>query len=1181
MPTDGLLTEVLIAERGSHAAAVALPGALEIQVADVTDFTDYTTEDTTDPDTGETTGIGIVIDILGERYTVDTVTTGATDDTVTEGAGETYDLAADLTPGTLKLTEALRVQVDEDDPVWLVVGDAVATDAYALVSFPQTAEVVGETSDAGDVAHVPIAYGQRASFPEGAYEPAVPIVVTDDLSGVLDVPGTKPSIDGSTIINLPPPEDVSDGLPPAASPTPVVYSGLGSLQVRWTGITNADPVRYRVYLSTLDQFPPAEAAIIADTTNTMITISADSDGNRLVYGQPYYVSVQAYDADGPADPSPLVAGNVMQVTNDDIAAEFVYAGQIIANQIVGGEVTSPLVLSSSIKTGTAGARVEVDGTGIAVYDSTGTPVALIPTEGTAIFRGDAEIGDLTLVGGATLRGSTEVSRSAYIVLADKVSPSRSAPSLSNTWDSHPTTLVIPDSSQGDTDLADLPESWYGADGWSLQGIVTDDCYTRHTWWGAFLNQYGNVQNLLFTSLSIEGTFADPGNPLAARFEGDVYEDELLAASYSGDAPAETGGNAEGYYLISRYNGKTYLNWAPLGYYNEDGTGTRIRKECRLPDVGNFKWVAVNIKPTGSIDARIYGAVRNSNGTVALNRWDPDTSAVTLVSITNPGAESNWDSKWGRAGSAAGTGALVEDGNYIKLSSTAASGTAAYTIGEKIDIPVIPGDRITAANAVWPGSSSLLGKTGMIQIFWWNSSGANIGYVEAPFTFPSSSAWVAPSVEGTAPAGAVRMSMRVYFTATAIGQTIYGGTTAIAKAGGLDAPVETLTLNTGAAITELLGLTVAKGDFSDYRILILERTGAVATARAFTLAGARVAADDFPLPTTGVTSVFWNEDTSWWETVDTNGVTYKHENGTKAYDKLYASFTWKRGTQYESAQSAVATFTNKRRAKVVITIPPKVITGAADDPDSAGIYLGQGATTPPRTGMYLAATITGTSLIVTSPTFTGVNPPDPLNNPKDFPSAIPGRVYSTVADTLGPLIDLKGSGEGRLGNLKLLAGSVNLGRVNTWLMTAVAAVASSTLQVSSGGWTDQFGPHPINDGWTGILYSGSGVFTCQETGLYEIELGRNWDSGSARRLLFIWVNETSPSTGNQYRRHEHQLSSPVTFPQVMRATAYLVAGDTFKVGWYQTSGATLGATTTGAFKYGANQWSHYLQIKRVG
>lgn len=1156
---EGLLTEVLITQRGSHAADVSVVGTTTVQVSDVTDFTDYTAEDSVDPDTATTTGIGVVVDILGERYTVASVIPGASDDTVVEGAGEVYDLAADLTPGTLTLTEALRVQVDEDDPVWLVIGTEVATDAYALVSFPQTADVLGDDTDAGDIAQVPISYGQRASFPEGVYDPPVPVIVSDDLSQVLDAPGVRPTIDGSTIINLPPPEDTTDGLPPAESPTPVVYSGLGSLQVRWNGIVNADPVSYRVYLSTLDQYPPDGASVIATTTNTMVSINVDADGNRLVYGQPYYVSVQAFDADGSADPSPNVAGSVMQVTNDDVAAEFVYAGQIIANQIVGGEVTAPLVLSSSIKTGTTGARVEIDGTGVMVFDSTGTPVALIPTQGTAIFRGDAEIGDLTLIGGATLRGSTEVSRSAYIVLADKVSPSKSAPSLSNTWDNHPTALVLPDSSQGDTDIQDLPSSWYDVPGWSLKGIVTDDSYTRHTWWGDFLNQYGNVQTLLFTSLSIDGTFADPGNPLAARFEGEVYEDQILAATFSGDAPVATGlANEDGYYLVTRSNGKTYLTWAPLHYYStsQDDSGTpRIREESQLPDVGNFKWAATNVKIGGSVFARIYGGVRNADGTVAMNRWDPNDSSVSLVAITDPGLESNWDSKWGRAGTAAGAGALVASGDYIKLTSTASSGNAAYTIGEKIDIPVNPGDRITAANSVWPGSSSLLGKTAHIQILWWDSSGTNISTVDVPFTFPSSSSWVYPSVEGTAPAGAVRMSMRVYFTATATGQVIYGGTTAIAKAGGLDAPVETLTLNTGAAITELLGVTVAKGDFSDYRILVLERTGSVATARAFTLAGARVAADDFPLPTTGVTSLYWNEDSLWWETVDTNGVTYKHENGTKSYDKLWASFTWKRGTQYESSQSAIASITNKRRSKLVINIPPKVITGAPDDPDSAGIYLGQGATTPTRTGMYLADTITGTSLVVTTPVFTGTNPPDPLNNPNDFPSAIPGRVYSTVADTTGPLVDLKGDGTWRLGNLSGLASGVASGQgrvqagVSTYRATANGTAPGAILgqEATPTVWSSTI--------LRGFTYS-AGAWTCQPgaAGTYLVWAKATWAGDTAADWgcgLQVWKNGVQMGGINDIRLHSRALANS-TGP-VLVSPIEIAVGDQMAMSIWQNSG----------------------------
>lgn len=1146
MPTEGLLTEVLITERGSHAAAVAAVDATTIDVADVTDFTDYSADDTVDPDTSTTEGIGIVVDILGERYTVASVTQNA-DDSTAAGAGETYDLAADLTPGTLTLTEPLRAQVDEDDPVWLVIGDDVATDAYALVSFPQTAEVLGEDTDAGDIAQVPISYGQRASFPEGTRDPAVPIVVADDLSGVLDVPGVQPTIDGSTIINLPAPEIPTDGLPPVESPTPVVYSGLGSLQVRWTGITNADPVSYRVYVSTLDQYPPDAASLIATTTGTQVFIATDADGNRLVYGQPYFVSVEAFDADGAADPSPLVAGSVMQVTNEDIAAEFVYAGQIIANQIVGGEVTSPLVLSSSIKTATEGARVEIDGSGVVVYDSTGTPVVLVPTEGTAIFRGDAEIGDLTLVGGATLRGSTEVSRSAYIVLANKVSPSSSAPTLSNTWDTHPTDLVVPAPVDGE-----YPESYVDLP-WTLQGVMRDTVYSRYVWWGYVTLENGNQEGLYFSSINAD-------SPTVPTFQGYIFDDEMLALGYSGDSPIDANlpSQEPGYYYVTRLNDQIWLNWVPEGWDNDEYTGSAdpVYRTVNLPNVANFRWAVTNISDGETTFARIYGAVRNTDGTVTLNVWNPNTSAVSMVAITNPGAEANWDSKWGRAGGAAGVGALVEDGNYIRLATTAASGSAAYTIGEKIDIPVVPGDRITAANRVWPGSASLLGKAAQLQILWWNASGTLISTASQAFTFPTSSAWVTASVESTAPAGAVRMSMRMVFTATATGQTVYGGTTSIYKAGGLSSPSEVLTLNTGAAITELVGLTIAQGDFAADRILLLERTGSTTTVRSFTMAGVRQAAEDFPLPTSGIRSLYWNNDTQWWESVDDNGTVYKHEPGTKSYDKLHASFTWKRGTQYESSQSSVATINHKRRSKLVVTIPPKVITGAADDPDSAGIYLGQGASVPGRTGMFLQTTITGTQLVVTDPLWSTANPPDPANNPKDFPSAIPGRFYSVVADAAGPLVDLKGDGTWRLGSLTGLAsGAVNgAGRVQAGVSTYRATPTGS----APGAILGQEATPTV---WSssilrGFTYTGAGAWICQPgaAGTYLVWAKATWAADTVNDWpcgLQIWKNGVQMGGINDITLHSKSISNS-TGP-VLLAPIEIAVGDQMAMSIWQGSG----------------------------
>jgi len=344
VPTEGLLTEVLITERGSNAAAVATVGATELLVADITDFTDYTSQDTTDPDTSTITGIGVIVDILGERYTVDTVTPGIPEDQVTEGAGGTYDETAELTPGTLTLTEPLAIQVDEDDPVWLVVGTEVATDAYALVSFPQTAEVTGEADEAGDVAQVPIPYGMRASFPEGLYDPPAPIVVADDLSQVLDVPGVQPKIDGSSIVNPPPPAEPTE--PPASSPAVEVHGTIDSLVVEviedYAGTTTLD-----FHISTEPDFAPSAATLSGSSRSAVFVIVSapvtDEEGN--VTSQPlaldtiYYVRTVARNVVGAAEPGPITPGVLDPSKVSEIVTARLVAGFILTGSIQVGNIT--------------------------------------------------------------------------------------------------------------------------------------------------------------------------------------------------------------------------------------------------------------------------------------------------------------------------------------------------------------------------------------------------------------------------------------------------------------------------------------------------------------------------------------------------------------------------------------------------------------------------------------------------------------------------------------------------------------------------------------------------------------------------------------------------------------------------------------------------------------------------
>lgn len=344
MSTEGLLTEVLITERGSNAAAVAAVDATEVMVADITDFTDYTADDTVDPSTSTTEGTGVLIDVLGERYTVASVTPGAADDATTEGAGETYDLAAELTPGILTLTEPLRAQVDEDDPVWVVLGTEVATDAYALVSFPQTAEVLGEGTDSGDVAHVPIPYGMRASYPAGVYDPPVPIVVADDLSAVLDTPGVKPVIDGSSIVNPPEPGPPTEA--PASSPAVAVHGTVDSLVVEvvdeYAGTTTLD-----FHVSTEPDFTPTADTLAGSSRSAVFVIVSapvtDAEGNTtsepLALDTVYYVRTVARNVVGAAEPGPITPGVLDPSKVSEIVAARLVAGFILTGSIQAGNIT--------------------------------------------------------------------------------------------------------------------------------------------------------------------------------------------------------------------------------------------------------------------------------------------------------------------------------------------------------------------------------------------------------------------------------------------------------------------------------------------------------------------------------------------------------------------------------------------------------------------------------------------------------------------------------------------------------------------------------------------------------------------------------------------------------------------------------------------------------------------------
>lgn len=150
MPVNGLLTQVQFVARGSELTADAAVGATVLQVESTVDFDDA----------------GGDLDLNGVRY----------------GYSE-----ADPDALTVTLETPLTIAGAIDDFVASVAGGEPEVDAVAYVS-------VGE----GDDIEADIPLSLRPMLPEGVYDD-VPIVLSDDLETVVNLPGRVAVIEGAVI----------------------------------------------------------------------------------------------------------------------------------------------------------------------------------------------------------------------------------------------------------------------------------------------------------------------------------------------------------------------------------------------------------------------------------------------------------------------------------------------------------------------------------------------------------------------------------------------------------------------------------------------------------------------------------------------------------------------------------------------------------------------------------------------------------------------------------------------------------------------------------------------------------------------------------------------------------------------------------------------------------------------
>lgn len=337
--------------------------------------------------------------------------------------------SADLDADTITLASPLAVAAELGFPIHV---SPAAMEKRASVLFNGTDDTIS----------VRVPHNLYDRIPEGirvvGTEESVALEDLGSAGGewvISDIIGKEPLIDGSYLIPETVPQNVTDGLPPETSPLPVALGTVGVVLLKWEAVSNADPVTYQVHVSTTADFTADATTLLARTVGNFMVVRTLPSGAVLDYGVAYYFRLIAEDSDGAATASEDVSASPVQVTTADVAANYVYAGNIIAEQITGGTITSDLTLASTIKTANTGARVEMSSAGILITDSAGAPTTRLGTDTENFFKGTIEANALTVLGGLTVRGTTnEVSRASTVTLANGVTNSTNAPTAVVDWD---------------------------------------------------------------------------------------------------------------------------------------------------------------------------------------------------------------------------------------------------------------------------------------------------------------------------------------------------------------------------------------------------------------------------------------------------------------------------------------------------------------------------------------------------------------------------------------------------------------------------------------------------------------------------------------------------------------------------------------------------------------------------
>jgi microcystin-dependent protein len=241
----------------------------------------------------------------------------------------------------------------------------------------------------------------------------------------------------------------SDGLSPAEAPTLIFAPGIGTLYYRWNEIDNHDVVTYRLHVRE-GEAPTTDGTyeVASGIGLTIAAVRKLKDGSELVMDGSvnYYATITVEDVDTPDIASRLssntVAGPPAQVEGPDLSVNAVTANYLIANNAIlealnAVDMTAVTITGATYRTGTSGARTEIDIDGFRSY-AAGLDAPFINASASerSISSDKANTRKLTVSSddpanpaGSSLGGTTEIATGGRILLTSGTTAPAAAPSL--------------------------------------------------------------------------------------------------------------------------------------------------------------------------------------------------------------------------------------------------------------------------------------------------------------------------------------------------------------------------------------------------------------------------------------------------------------------------------------------------------------------------------------------------------------------------------------------------------------------------------------------------------------------------------------------------------------------------------------------------------------------------------